>query len=94
MAVDMPRVTAATIARLLDAMTGHDGAVLCDTDGRRQLVWVVLTDRLDPVVPLDPHGRSVRDLLADLDLAEVAQVGDEAHGVDRWEDLRDLERGD
>lgn len=94
MAVDMPRVTAATIARLLDAAAGHDGAVLCDGDGRRQLVLAVLTGRLDTVVPLDPHGRSMRDLLAALDLAEVAEVGHEAHGVDRWEDLRDLEQDD
>jgi len=97
MAVDMPRVTAATVARLLDAMDAEvdrDGAVLCDGDGRRQLVVAVRTDRLDAVAPLDPHGHSVRDLLASLDLADVAEVGHEARGVDRWEDLRDLEQDD
>jgi hypothetical protein len=29
-------------------------------------------------------------LLAGLDLAEVPAIGDEAHDVDGWSDLRDL----
>jgi len=92
LAVDMPRVTHETVVRLLDAATGQDGAVLVDDDGRRQLVLVVRTDRLDAVAPDDPHGYSVRALLAPLDLADVASLGDEARGVDRWEDLRELGR--
>ncbi len=94
MAVDMPRVTAATLARLLEAVPGHDGAVLCDGEGRRQLVLAVRADRLDAVAPSDPHGHSVRDLLKSLDLQEVVAVDDEARGVDRWEDLRDLDPDD
>lgn len=93
-AVDMPRVTAMTVARLLAAAAGHDGAVLCDGDGRRQLVLAVRADRLDVAAPSDPHGGSVRDLLAGLDLADVAEVDGEARGVDRWEDLRDLNPDD
>ena len=34
---------------------------------------------------------SLRHLLADLDLAEVAAVGDEATDIDTWADLRDLD---
>ena len=37
------------------------------------------------------HGMSLRTLLADLDLAEVAAVGDEARDIDTWTDLRDLD---
>lgn len=92
LAVDMPRVTDATVARLLDAVSGREGAVLVDGAGRRQLALAVRTERLDAVMPADPHGHSVRDLLAQLDLAEVAAHGDEGRGVDRWEDLRDLDR--
>lgn len=92
MAVDMPRVTGATVTRLLGAVGAHDGSVLVDDSGRSQLVLAVRTDRLDAATPADPHGHSVRGLLAPLDLAEVAAVGDEARGVDRWEDLRELGR--
>ncbi len=90
LAVDMPRVTRATVARLLDATeAGRDGAVLVGDDGRRRLVLAVRTDRLDAAAPSDPHGHSVRALLAPLELADVAALGDEARGIDRWEDLHD-----
>ncbi len=92
LAVDMPLVTAATVDRLLTASSGRDGAVLCDPSGRRQLALTVRTSRLDEVAPDDPHGHSVRDLLARLDLADVPASGDEARGVDTWEDLRSLRR--
>lgn len=91
LAVDMPRVTQATVQRLVEAATDHDGGVLVDADGRRQLVLALRTARLDAVAPTHPHGHAVRALLATLDLAEVAAVGDEARGVDRWEDLRELD---
>jgi molybdopterin-guanine dinucleotide biosynthesis protein A len=92
LAVDMPRVTMATVGRLRAAAAGHDGAVLCDGRGRRQLAMV-----LDPVElgaarpPYDQqHGLPMHRLLAGLDLAEVPAIGDEAHDVDGWSDLRDL----
>lgn len=91
LAVDMPRVTDATVARLLGAFSGHDGAVLVDDVGRRKLVLAIRTDRLDAVMPADPHDHSVRDLMAPLDLAAVPAQDDEARGVDRWEDLRRLD---
>lgn len=92
LAVDMPRVTEETVARLLDASSGRDGAVLVDHDGRRQLALAVRPERLETVAPADPHGHSVRALLAPLELAEVPARGDEARGVDDWDDLRELGR--
>jgi len=92
LAVDMPAVSPWTFRRLRQATTGHDGAFLTDADGRRQLAGVLVAERLDAVRPdLEAqHGMSMRALLADLDLAMVAPVGDEGHDIDSWADLRDL----
>ncbi|WP_372728897.1 molybdenum cofactor guanylyltransferase [Nocardioides sp.] len=92
LAVDMPRVTAATFRRLQEAAEGRDGAFLADADGRRQLAGVLDLARLDAVRPdLEvQHGMAMRALLADLDLADVPAEGDEARDVDTWTDLRDL----
>ncbi|HYH35051.1 MAG TPA: NTP transferase domain-containing protein [Nocardioides sp.] len=92
LAVDMPFVSVDTVARLLEAAAGRDGAVLCDADGRPRLVAALSLAALDAAAPADPHGASVRALLAPLDLARVAAVGEEARGVDTWRDLRDLPR--
>lgn len=91
LAVDMPRVDHGTLRRLQEAAVGHDGAVLVDDDGRRQLAFVVETARLDAVRPglEEQHGMSVRALLDGLDLAEVPAVGREARDIDTWADLRD-----
>jgi molybdopterin-guanine dinucleotide biosynthesis protein A len=92
LAVDMPYLTSSTFRRLHEAAVGHDGAVLVDADGRRQLAFVVATARLDAVAP-DPesrHGMSIHALLEPLDLAEVAAVGPEARDIDSWSDLRDV----
>ncbi|MEO9322293.1 NTP transferase domain-containing protein [Nocardioides sp. C4-1] len=92
LAVDMPRVTPSTIRRLHEAAEGHDGAVLVDPGGRRQLAFVVARERLDAVRPghEEQHGHPVHRLLARLDLAEVSAVGVEHRDVDTWADLRDL----
>lgn len=92
LAVDMPRVTMATITRLRGAADAHDGAVLCDQEGRRQLALVLDTARLREVCPPygEQHGLPLHRLLADLDVVDVPSVGDEAHDVDGWADLRDL----
>ncbi len=90
LAVDMPRVGAGTVARLVEAAVGHDGAFLTDGDGRRQLAGVVDVPALDRVRPDDTHGLPLHRLLASLDLVQVAPDGDEAADVDTWADLRDL----
>ncbi|HEX6149155.1 molybdenum cofactor guanylyltransferase [Nocardioides sp.] len=93
LAVDMPFVTAGTVARLVAAANDGDGSVLTGPDGRRRLVLVVRTARLDDVSPTDPHGCPVHVLLAPLDLRQVTAVGLEGRGVDTVEDLRELEAG-
>ncbi|MAS53794.1 MAG: molybdopterin-guanine dinucleotide biosynthesis protein [Pimelobacter sp.] len=100
-AVDMPHLTHRTVRRLCEGLEAPggaggqhgeaDGAVLVGPDGRRHLALVLRRERLSAVRPdlEGQHGMSVRDLLADLDLAEVASVGDEHRDVDTWADLRD-----
>lgn len=93
LAVDMPRVTPATLRRLRAAAAGRDGAFLVGADGRRQLAGVLDAARLDAVRPdlEDRHGMALHRLLAPLDLAGVAAVGAEAADVDTWADLRELQ---
>lgn len=90
LAVDMPEVSPSTLARLLDAVSGHDGAFLADADGRRQLAGVLTLDAVDAHRPEDPHGLPLHRLLAPLDLVLVAAEGGEARDVDTWEDLTAL----
>lgn len=99
LAVDMPKVTAATVARLTWAVEGDsevDGAVLVDGAGRRQTLAAVYRfaalSAARPPHPEQPHGLSMRRLVDRCRLAEVAPVGDEARDVDTWDDLRDLTR--
>ena len=96
-AVDMPRVSAGTVARLtwaVEADSEVDGAVLVDADGRRQpLAAVYRHAALSAARPgslEEQHGLPVRRLVGDLRLVTVAAVGDEARDVDTWEDLRAL----
>ena len=92
-AVDMPRLTSGTFARLRDAATGRDGAALVGPDGRRQLVLVLDRARLAEVRPSyeEQHDLAMHRLLDPLDLAAVPALGDEHRDVDTWRDLRDLE---
>lgn len=97
LAVDMPRVTPATVARLVDTVRAEadaDGAVLVDPDGRRQTLagvyrWTALTSAR-PVDREEEHGMSIRSLVDRMRLVGVTAVGDEAHDVDTWEDVREL----
>jgi molybdopterin-guanine dinucleotide biosynthesis protein A len=98
LAVDMPRVDAGTVARLTWAVEADpelDGAVLVDAGGRRQTLAAVYRVRsLEAARPADrrhEHGLPVRRLVDGLRLAEVPVVGEEAHDVDSWADLRHLE---
>jgi molybdopterin-guanine dinucleotide biosynthesis protein A len=92
LACDMPYLTPATFRRLREAGQGRDGAALFGPDGRRQLVFVVATSALDAVRPghEEQHGAALQPLMAGLDLADVASVGQEHRDVDTWSDLRDL----
>lgn len=93
LAVDMPRVGPLTFRRLHEAAAGHDGAVLVDPDGRRQLTMVLDRGRLEAVRPghEEQHGLAMHRLLAPLDLAEVPAQGHEHRDIDSWADLRDLD---
>ena len=98
LAVDMPRVTPGTFARLEDAVgPDDDGALLVDAAGRRQLLCAVYRraalERARPVNREEEHGLPMRRLLGPLTLVEVSAVGDEAQDVDTWADLRTLREG-
>ena len=97
LAVDMPGVTAGTVARLawvVEGDDGVDGARLVDEDGRTQpLAAVYRREALAAAAPADVeqhHGLPVRRLLEPLRLVDVPAVGDEARDVDTWEALREL----
>ena len=97
LAVDMPKVNPATVARLTWAVEADpelDGALLVDPSGRRQpLAAVYRRSSLEAARPVDrrsEHGLPMRRLVGGLRLAEVAAVGQEAHDVDTREDLRAL----
>lgn len=100
LAVDMPKVNAGTVARLVWAVEADpavDGAVLVDAEGRRQpLAAVYRYAALTAARPSEreaEHGLSVRRLVGMLRLVDVPVVGEEARDVDTWEDLAEL-RGD
>jgi molybdopterin-guanine dinucleotide biosynthesis protein A len=92
LAVDMPRVTPGTFARLAEALSpSYDGAWLVDAGGRHQPLcavyrWSAL-QRVRPARHEDEHGLSVHRLLGGLSLVEVPAAGDEALDVDTWNDL-------
>ncbi|KQZ76354.1 molybdenum cofactor guanylyltransferase [Nocardioides sp. Root151] len=92
LAVDMPNVSMASLARLRAAVAERDGAVLCDLSGRRQLAMVLRADRLRAVRPAygEEHGMPLHRLLDGLDLVDVPALGAEARDIDSWADLRDL----
>lgn len=87
LAVDLPFLTPASVARLLDSMGGHDGAVLVDGGGRRQLAFAVRRAALAAVPPETTEGLPLWKLLDPLDLVEVPAIGAEARDIDTWVDL-------
>jgi molybdopterin-guanine dinucleotide biosynthesis protein A len=86
LAVDMPDVTAQTVARLVGAVDEHDGAVLTD-GGRRHLAFAVEVPALHRVRPTPTTGVAMRDLWGSLDLVDVPARDAEARDVDHWSDL-------
>lgn len=85
LAVDMPHVSAATVARLLAAADGVDGAWLTDAHGRRQLAGAVRPELVP--APDQAAGAPMRLLMTAGSTRDVPAVGDEADDVDTWEDL-------
>jgi molybdopterin-guanine dinucleotide biosynthesis protein A len=97
LAVDMPRVTASTLSRLVAALTTDpvvDASMLVDGKGRRQpLAAAYRHSSLTTARPTnreEEHGLSMHRLVAGLRVAEVPAEGNEAWDVDTWEDLRDI----
>ena len=94
LAVDMPRVTTATVRRLVEAVDGDvDGALLVDEDGRRQYLCAAYrTEALLAAAPPleEQHGLPMKRLVDDLRLAEVPALAGETRDVDTWDDLLEL----
>jgi len=88
LAVDMPHVTEATIARLRAAADGRPGAWLVDRGGRRQLAGVVRRGLVPP--PEDAAGRPMRLVMSHPGCVEVAADEHEAADVDTWDDAARL----
>jgi molybdopterin-guanine dinucleotide biosynthesis protein A len=86
---DLPWLTAAEVARLVDGIGEHDGYGLRDSEGREQRLAAAyrrtaLSRALEALG--DPRDRAVRHLFAGLDLAwtEPSRAGDD---VDTWADF-------
>ncbi len=92
LAVDMPLVGRDTVARLVAAASGRDGAFLADDSGRRQLAGVLRVAALDAARPERgaEAGLPLHRLLATLDLATLPAAADEGRDVDTWEDYTGL----
>jgi molybdopterin-guanine dinucleotide biosynthesis protein A len=98
LAVDMPRVTAGTFARLTEVLEPEDdAAVLCERSGRRQpLCAVYRRTALLAAASTDPAewpGLPVHRLVGELRMREVPAHGEEPRDVDTWSDLRELRGG-
>jgi molybdopterin-guanine dinucleotide biosynthesis protein A len=95
LAVDMPFVTAGTVARLLAALgrgSGEelDGVTLVDRDGRHQpLCAAYRVEALLTAAPAydEEAGLPMHRLVGGLRLARIPAVGDEARDVDTPSDL-------
>lgn len=88
LAVDMPLVSRDTVRRLTDAAR-DDGAVLVDASGHRQTLCAAYSLAALERAADDGagHGLSMRRLVADLRLVEVAATAGETRDLDTWEDL-------
>ena len=85
LAVDMPHVTAGTIARILAAAEDVDAAWLTDSEGRRQLAGAVRPSLVPP--PEDAHDAPMRRLMTAGTVRDVAAIEGEAEDIDTWEDV-------
>lgn len=94
LAGDLPLVTTSTVAALRRAAHGHDGALLVDDAGRRQLLagcWSTAALRAAVDRAGDTAGMSVRRLLRGLDVAAVLVDEPAWLDCDTPDDLRRLE---
>lgn len=89
--VDFPFVGPVHVDRLLASLDG-DGAIYVDETGRHQfLVGVYRTAALrDALSGRTGHGMAVKDLMAGLDLVELADPR-ATRDVDTWDDARAAE---
>lgn len=72
LAADLPFLTPAATQQLLDALGGHDGAVLSDGERPQWLCSAWRTQRLrDSLVGLDPAGLPLRAALGGLSAVQV-----------------------
>jgi molybdopterin-guanine dinucleotide biosynthesis protein A len=85
LAVDMPHVTSQTVARLLAAADGCDGAWLTDPGGRRQLAAAIRPGVVP--APETVQGAPMRLLMDAGSTRDVPALGGEADDIDTWEDL-------
>lgn len=97
LAVDMPRFTRQTLARLVAVLQATPEAdAACLTDDSERLQWLAGVYRYDALAAARPvdrgrrDGLSMRRLTAPLRITGVPAVADEAHDVDTWEDLARL----
>jgi molybdopterin-guanine dinucleotide biosynthesis protein A len=96
LAVDMPRVTPGTFARLTETLAdpAFDAAALVDDTGRRQPLCAVYRHAaLLAAAPGNPerwHGLSMHHLLEPIRVRDVPSHSGEARDVDTWTDLREL----
>ncbi len=89
--VDFPFVTPGHVDRLLTSLE-RDGSIFVDDTGRHQfLVGAYRTDALRHALRArDPHGMAVKDLMAGLELTELADPR-ATQDVDTWDDARAAE---
>jgi molybdopterin-guanine dinucleotide biosynthesis protein A len=96
LAVDMPRVTTATVRRLVESVDDdgdNDGALLVDEDGRSQYLCAAYrTEALLAAAPPmeEQHGLPMRRLVDELRLVEVPALAGETRDIDTWDDLLEL----
>jgi molybdopterin-guanine dinucleotide biosynthesis protein A len=85
LAVDMPHVTAETVARILAAAEDVDAAWLTDAAGRRQLAGAVRPSLVPH--PSDARNGPMRRLMTAGTGRDVAAIEDEAEDIDTWDDV-------
>ena len=88
LAVDMPHVTAGTVARLLAAAEEVDAAWLTDSGGRRQLAGVVRPSLVPSTDGAD--GAPMRTLMAAGTSHDVPARDHEGDDIDTWDDVARL----